>query len=164
MRDWAVFSGRFDPPNAGHFMTIEKLCCEYAGVVVVILSEPREACLTGEAIAIFNWHFDRVLPDIAKNKVEVVPFPIHFGKITKPDLSDFADALGLNSKNATYVAGNLPVLEHIESLGVIPTRFIPRVHVSAVSDEYLIESRRIRKKMSAGETLEQQNGIDFHGN
>jgi len=161
MRQWAIFSGRFDPPNAGHFMTIEKLCCEYAGVAVIVLTTNREACSAEEAMAIFDWHFKAVLPTIAQNKVETVLFPEHFGLISKDDLQKLMVAMEFNKHNAVYVTGNLPVLNHIQDLDILPVRFMPRVHVNEVTDEYLFESTRVRKKMNCGETLEDQYGIDF---
>jgi nicotinamide mononucleotide adenylyltransferase len=167
MKKWALFSGRFDPPNAGHFMTIEKLCCDYVGVVVVVLSDcpeyRRTACTWGEAINIFQWHFRTVLPKIALNKVEVLCYPVHFQKLEKDDILALSAVTEIPFKMFEYVAGNVPVLEHVESLGVITTRFIPRIHVKNVGDEYLFESTRIRHKIEHGESLESQYNIDLNG-
>lgn len=106
-----LFSGRFDPPHTGHIIAIEDLMTRFMKVYVVILAyKGREACTAFEARTIFNHHFDRILPIVSRNKVEILINTDHFGFISKEKITKLPHF-------DVYLAGNEQVLRHMESLG-----------------------------------------------
>lgn len=106
----ALFSGKFDPPHPGHFASICELGKKFGAVRVVLLDYPNRRYPVEYCIRVFKETFD------------CVNFPVyfhvnktHFAEVTKEELDQF-------KPYHIYVAGNLKVLRHIESLGV-PTYY-----------------------------------------
>jgi len=152
-RPFALFSGRFDPPNEGHMLAIKRMMVDYLFVVVPILDYPeRDSCSAEQALAIFNHHFDMCLSPIARNKVVFCVNTDHFGQISRDALFGLMDTHGLTLDNCEYIAGNPAVLKHMRRLGV-PAKFLERVDISGL-DQYIFESTKLRAQMSeTGESL-----------
>lgn len=119
-----LFSGRFDPPTAGHFVAIETLLLQYAQILVVVLDYKGRDVPASKAKLLFDYHFDLILPPISRNKVIVLTNHDHFGMVTKPQLERFLKRN--NIKFDVYISGNVDVLKHIEKLGYT-CRYLPRV-------------------------------------
>lgn len=104
-----LFSGRFDEPHPGHWMTILKLLMVFNDVVVVILDYPERtrtakqvkrdfesmAVLSGEEV------FSHLL---------VLINTTHFAKLTREEW----DAYGCD----VYAGGNIDVNNHMTDIGV----------------------------------------------
>jgi len=164
----ALFSGRFDPPHSGHIVAIEDLMMRYLKVIVVICSDSkyREATTGQECFKIMTHHFNRILPPIARNKLEIIVYRQHFGFITKKQLSRLPEF-------DVYLAGNDNVRKHMKSLGY-KTEDVPRSKIKAEGDkaifplEYFIDPERIysgtkvRKTLTnTRQTLREHYGIDI---
>lgn len=163
MNRWALFSGRFDPPNSGHFLTIERLMREYVGVIVAVLGDEcqnykREACSAREAKGIFDTHFELVLPPVARNKVSVIIYDAHFQHIDIADVVHILDMIDVPLGMVEYIAGNKAVIQHMSRLGLMPVRYYPRSAVFANGD---VNSTDIRHKIECGDRLEDQYNVDF---
>jgi phosphopantetheine adenylyltransferase len=162
----AVFSGRFDPPNTGHYLATFDLLEQYSSVVLVVLQagsrfyRKREACTAQQAVAIFNHFFDKVLPPVLRQNVRVIMNRDHFGFITKKQFLELLKRHNLEAQYCDYVAGNNDVLDHVESLGVMPCKWIQRVNIKGAKlDQYVFESTEVRKRMQRrGSTLGQEYG------
>lgn len=156
-----LFSGRFDPPNAGHFLTLEELLTECHYLLVPILHyKDRIACTALEAKRIFEHHFCYVLSEFCRYKIKFIINGRHFGKITIHELNNLVKSEDLNLEDITYLSGNREVLKHIKSLGV-KTKYVQRVSIPGI-DQYLFESTKIRKKMKkSGKNLEEIYNIKF---
>jgi hypothetical protein len=162
----AVFSGRFDAPNTGHFLTTFDLLEQYSSVVLVVLQagsrfyRKREACTAQQAVAIFNHFFGKVLPPVLRQNIRVIMNRDHFQFITKKQFLGLLKKHDLDAQYCDYVAGNNDVLDHVETLGVMPCRWIPRVNIKGVKlDQYVFESTQIRERMQRrGTTLGQEYG------
>ena len=107
MNRTVLFSGRFDPPHIGHWISILRLADKFKKVKVVVLDYPERRFNIQYVLQIFDeltgrWPFDR--------KVEVMSNSDHFGKITKKALEKY--------EFDVYAAGNMVVLNHINSLGI----------------------------------------------
>lgn len=141
-----LFSGRFDPPTAGHLICVSTLLMKYAKIIVVILDyKGREGCTANKAKDLWDYYFDLILPPIARNKVAIVINDIHFGKITREQLNEFVEKNNL--KFDVYLSGNIEVLKHIDSLGY-SARYIPRVSFPLDYSVYAAtDVRRIMKSM-----------------
>jgi len=150
-----VFSGRFDPPNAGHFMTIASLMQTYDRLIVPILDyKERFGCSAAMAKKIFEHHFTQVLSPVCRNKVEFVVNDVHFGMITVHQFIALLEDCGTSVMDVTYLAGNEDVLAHMKAIG-IPSEYVPRVAIEGLNP-YVFESTKIRKRMQdTGETLEE---------
>jgi hypothetical protein len=161
-----IFSGRFDPPNLGHVLTLSHLLCEYHFLLVPILDYPeREGCSATDAKRIFDHHFDTVLPKCARNKIMFVINTEHFGKISPVEYMAITWAYDIPHVH-DYLSGNESVLEHLKAMvakGQLicsPVR-VPRIPMPDISDQYLFESTRIRKKMKdTGKTLDDIYHLD----
>lgn len=138
----ALFSGRFDPPNLGHTITIFRLLNEYDKVVIAPLDRDREGCDIKLCEAIFKTIFEL----IGCKRVYIIPNKTHFGKIMPKEIYDICECIGKKINDITYVGGNKKVNKHIKSLGIIKVKYIPRT--------ILYNSTEIRKKMAQGESLE----------
>lgn len=115
-----LFSGRFDKPHGGHFLTIKELSKNYKKVLIVVLDYKESyypLCLRIHLLEKYFEDYENV--ETAMNK-------IHFGKITKEELSQF--------KFDVYGSGNMDVLKHIELLG-IKCVYVPRTFDTAASDD-----------------------------
>ena len=124
MTQIGLFSGRFDPPTAGHFVAIETLLLQYAQILVVILDYKGRDVPASKAKLLFDYHFDLMLPPASRNKVITLINSDHFGMITKPQLERFLKRQ--NIKFDVYISGNVEVLKHIEKIGYV-CRYLPRV-------------------------------------
>lgn len=98
-----LFSGRFDPVHPGHIATIIRLCDEFGMVKVIILDDDSRAYPVEYIREILKECLQKYMAIILTNKT-------HFGEITKKEL----DSYGCTH----YAAGNLPVLRHVEKLGM----------------------------------------------
>ena len=98
-----LFSGRMDPVHPGHIITIKRLLKKCQKVIVVMLDYPERRYPMAYCMDILKESLDG-LP------VEVISNTVHFGKITKKQLSEYDFEV--------YATGNLIVLRHIEKLGV----------------------------------------------
>jgi nicotinamide mononucleotide adenylyltransferase len=99
-----LFSGRFDPPHAGHVVTIVRLAKRFARVLVVILDD-------GKAAWPLSYRRD-VLTEamsLARN-VLITSNRVHFAQVTREALGEW--------QFDVYAAGNPDVLRHIEALGI----------------------------------------------
>ena len=139
-----LFSGRFDPPTAGHFVAIETLCLQYAQVLVVILDYKSRDVSAVKAKQLLDYHFDLMLPPIARNKIVAVINKDHFGMITKEQLDRFLKKNCLTFN--TYISGNIEVLQHMERLGY-KCRYLPRVAFPL--DYSVYSATNVRKAMKA---------------
>ena len=120
-----LFSGRFDPPTAGHFVCVETLMLKYSQIIVVILDyKGRDGCTAEKAKQLWDYHFDLILPPIVRSKVIVTINTHHFGQITKEQLEAYLEKNNL--KFDIYLSGNVEVLKHMESQGY-KCRYVPRV-------------------------------------
>lgn len=137
-----LFSGRFDPPTAGHFVAIETLCLQYAQVLVVILDYKSRDVSAAKAKQLFDYHFDLILPPVARGKIVTVINNNHFGMITKEQLDKFLIKNTLTFD--TYVSGNVEVLQHMEKLGY-NCRYLPRVAFPL--DYSIYSATNVRKAM-----------------
>lgn len=152
----AIFSGRFDPPNLGHVITIQELINDYDNVLVVILDYPeRMGCTALTAMVLFGKVFGYL--DFAWTEgrcvgVDIITNNVHFGKITEKEIKTLLSK-HVNIDKAIYVGGNKEVNKHIESLGVIPVKYIPRTPI--------YNSTAIRKNIDGGESLEEQYNINI---
>ena len=99
----ALISGRYDPLHVGHVATIHRLAREFEKVIIVILDyKEREYPAK---------YVKQILDEILSYSVgnyEIYINTTHFGKITKEEL----DVWNFD----VYVAGNMQVLKHIESM------------------------------------------------
>ena len=116
-----LFSGRFDRPHLGHFITTKKLGQQYKKVIVVVLDYPESYFPLCTRLSILKEAMENV-----PGEYEIVANATHFGKITIEELKVF--------KFDVYGAGNLQVLKHIESLG-IECVHVPRHPEYAASDD-----------------------------
>jgi len=128
-----LFSGRFDPPTAGHFMAVETLLMKYAQIIVVVLDyKGREFCSAINAKKLWDYHFDITLSPIARSKVVTVVNKHHFGFI--------------NLVFDTYISGNVEVLEHMKKLEY-KCQYLPRVAFPL--DYSVYSATNVRKAMTA---------------
>lgn len=142
----ALFSGRFDPPNLGHVITIEKLLCRFKTVIVCALNyKERSGCDVLTALEIFKMHFSMVT---LVPKVILMYNNTHFGVITVEEITGivFEAVNEENLENIVYVGGNVEVNEHIKNIGI---------KVEPVARVPLYDSTGIRKRISNGETLDE---------
>jgi hypothetical protein len=67
----------------------------------------------------------------------------------------------LKPEDCEYIAGNTEVLDHVESLDIMPCRQIRRVNIKGLKlDQYLFESTKIRARMKRRKsTLGQEYNI-----
>ena len=153
-----LFSGRFDPPHAGHLLTIADLMIKYDKLYVPILSyKGREACTAKESAAIMNGFFDRVMSPMLRKKLVIFVNKHHFGKITRKQLQNYP-------KFDVYLGGNKQVLLHVKRLGHTCRR-VPRIpadvrrHVKVDLDRMYsgTEVRRILRERGA--TLSDHYGL-----
>jgi len=148
-----VFSGRFDPPNLGHVLTMQYLLDNYDRLIVPILDYPeRSGCSAKDAQRIFQYHFRQFGQFASDFVIQFIINKTHFGKISKLDYEILLESNCINPAETTYLAGNQEVLDHIKSLG-IKAEFVPRVMIPGL-DPYIFESTKIRNQMkTTGETL-----------
>jgi hypothetical protein len=140
-----LFSGRFDPPNLGHVLTIQRLLNDYHLLVVPILDYPERAgCTAEQAKLIFEYHFDSILT-FAHNKIRFIINNEHFGKITHQELVFLIESNGLDWNETEYLSGNHDVLNHIYKFHM-KTKFVDRVYIPGI-DQYLFESTKIREEI-----------------
>lgn len=140
-----LFSGRFDPPTAGHFMAVETLLMKYAQIIVVVLDyKGREFCSAINAKKLWDYHFDITLSPIARSKVVTVVNKHHFGFITKKQLNTFLKKNNLVFD--TYISGNVEVLEHMKKLEY-KCQYLPRVAFPL--DYSVYSATNVRKAMTA---------------
>lgn len=157
----ALFSGRFDPPNLGHVITINWLLEAYDRVVVCILEYiDRCGCSTVEAKDIFNTVYS------SNKKVSIVHNYTHFAHISYGELLQICKINGICPKTMVYVGGNKTVNEHIKKM--FPVEEIPRVVLKKLNskelylpdDQFVFESTRTREKMyRSGQDLGYQYNI-----
>jgi len=168
----ALFSGRFDPPNTGHLITIGWLLKKYSRVIVCVLDYPaRKGCNVSVACDVFNTAFNLLIQNITyRSRISVVVNSKHFAYIDQEEILSICwNATGYKSiNNVTYVGGNKEVNKHIKSLGCIEVEELPRVllennsmgtYVYSPKDQHMFESTRIRKKIDDGESLGEQYNI-----
>lgn len=142
----AVFSGRFDPPNLGHVLTLEHLLKKYRFVLVPILDYSARGTSARSAKIIFEHHFS-VSP-----KIKFVINKTHFGEIPKTEYYNLLDKHKMERKYTIYLAGNSMVLAHFRDL-CVPYAYVPRVQIQGL-DQYIFESTKIRETMKkTGESL-----------
>lgn len=111
----AVFSGRFDPVHIGHLATVLRLCKRFAKVVIVVLDyHERQIVDAKEAKHIFDMMLDLIFGEVARNKVDVVICPIHFGKITYEQYELFLLNIGADYNSTVYLTGNPEVLANFD--------------------------------------------------
>ena len=138
----AIFSGRFDCPHVGHFLSILELARLYGKVAVIILDYPgRETCSADEARDIFNKLFDLVFPPIARQVVQVEVNDIHFAHISFSEYDTLLRNIGCCMNHSIYVSGNREVLDNMTKQG-IKARYFAR------SDDYIYTGTKIREKMA----------------
>lgn len=141
-----VFSGRFDPPNLGHFMTISKLIQSTNFMLIPILDyKERIACTAIEAKKIFEYCFNLFLPSFSCNKIKFIICNKHFGEIKRIEFINLMETCGIGYKDIIYYSGNTDVLSHMKSL-FVKTEFVPRVDIPDI-DQFIFESTKIREKM-----------------
>ncbi len=148
-RPFGIFSGRFDPPNLGHVITIGNLLLEYLQVVVVILDYPgREACSAVDAKSIFAHHFARLLAPVALNKIRLEINTEHFGLITRQQFDARLRDWGLRWEDCDYLSGNNDVLPNIGRMGM-RARFVPRVDIDGAGalDDQIFSGTNVRATM-----------------
>lgn len=153
MIKFGVLSGRFDPPNSGHFMTIEQLLEEYSMLLIPILDyHGRTGCTADGAKAIFEHHFNMVIQPIFRNRINVIINTTHFAEITEGEYYELLKKNNFDYRFTTYLAGNQEVLEHMKEIGA-QCEYVPRVTVEGI-DQYTFESTKIRNRMNeTGESL-----------
>jgi nicotinamide mononucleotide adenylyltransferase len=139
-----LFSGRFDPPTAGHFVAIQTLCLKYAQILVVILDYKGRDVPAAKAKQLFDYHFELMLPPIARNKVITLINKEHFGMVTVRQIDAFLKRS--NARFDTYISGNVEVLRHMEKLGY-KCRYLPRVAFPL--DYSVYSATNVRKAMKA---------------
>jgi phosphopantetheine adenylyltransferase len=118
-----LFSGRFDRPHIGHFITIAKLGQQYGKVLVPVLDYKGQhypityrVSVLAEALSYCNGNFE-----VFKNEH-------HFGKITKDEVKEY--------KFDVYASGNWQCIENMKNLG-FKTIYTPRSYDYSASNEYL---------------------------
>lgn len=142
----AIFSGRFDPPHAGHFMTIQRLLGEYSQVIVPILDyKEREACTALQAKMIFEYHFDMIIPPFLRNRVRFVVNKDHFGRISLANYHKLCRENDLYANSTVYLTGNREVLGHIKGLG-LPCKYVRRHEIQQL-DQHFFEGTKIRREL-----------------
>ena len=117
----ALISGRYDPTHIGHLITIHRLSKEFKKVIVVILDYKEREYPAQYAKQIFNEIFS-----YSKGNYEIYINNDHFGKITKEKLDKW--------KFDVYIAGNMAVLKHIESMGYEVKWMDRAYHYEATND------------------------------
>ena len=148
MMKTALFSGRFDPPNLGHVITVLRLLKDYDMVAIVPLNKDREGCDIDTCVRLFSLVFTL---SCCMDKIIIKPNKTHFGKIKPIEIYELCDRINQNINKITYVGGNKLVNEHIKKLGIIKVQYIPRT--------ILYNSTEIRNKMTQGESLEDQYNL-----
>lgn len=120
-----LFSGRFDPPHLGHFITIANLTERYQCVIVVVLDQPGADYSTA-----YRLRFLGDALSILGARVRLCAWPHHFARVSKKALRDFPYAWDV------YGSGNDECLKHMAKLGY-PTEYVPR------SGEYAATQQRV---------------------
>ena len=121
-----LFSGRFEPPHPGHWVSVLRLLEKGANqVVIVVLDYPGRKHPASYAAQIFKEMID--LSNFNES-VSVVCNKTHFGKIGLPELKTF--------NCDVYVSGNMDVLKHVDDLGV-SVKYIDRAYDYAASNYVL---------------------------
>lgn len=100
----ALFSGRFDPLNAGHIATIAQLGQKYENIVVVVLQYPDRISPVHDQIECLS-----MITKNLKGNYEILWNYDHFGRIT----TDKADVY----KFDVYCSGNQQCVDHMKTLG-----------------------------------------------
>lgn len=145
----AIFSGRFDPPNLGHVITINKLLEKYDKIIIVILDyQEREGCDTSVAMSVF---MDALCHSIYRKKISIKVNTTHFGKISKNEIKNVCQGIADSMENVVYVGGNREVNKHISSLKYIPVEYIHRTP--------LYNSTAIREDIRRKKELERKIGL-----
>lgn len=165
----ALFSGRFDPPNLGHVITVGWLLRKYRQVIIAILDYPeREACGVIDAMHMFRTCFSLLRPN-SLDSITLLIDDIHFGKIKLDRIKFLCRSVFIKFGDVVYVGGNESVNKHIKSLG-LPVDVLPRVKLQGdygeigeylYDDQYVFESTRIREKIKKGQPLGIQYNIDI---
>lgn len=124
-----LFSGRFDGVHTGHLLAIEDLLARYLKIIVVILDYEERSTNVYDVKKIFVHHFNRILPPMMRNRIEIIVNRQHFGFITKTQLAKLPAF-------DVYLAGNLQVLNHLKTLGYA-CEYVPRTKIKAEGDEAL---------------------------
>ena len=116
-----LFSGRFNVPHPGHWLSILRLLKTFKRVVVVVLDyEGRmyPACYSQQ---VFGEMVD--LSGLG-DRVDIEINTTHFGEIDQEEL----DSFGCHA----YAAGNIDVLHHVSSM--MPCVYIDRAYDYAASN------------------------------
>jgi nicotinamide mononucleotide adenylyltransferase len=110
-----LFSGRFDPPNLGHIMTLQRLAQEYAKVIVCILDYPQQFQPIKERLEIMESTLYCCI-----GNYEIMVNNVHFGVINKEDIEPLPDF-------DVYGSGNAVCEAHMTKLGykVVDVRRTP---------------------------------------
>lgn len=111
-----LFSGRFDPPNPGHIVTIQRLGQQYSSVYVVVLDHPEQQDPVQLRIAILK----EILGN-SRGTYVILSNNINFEGITRDEVA------GLNVDFDVYGSGNRQCLKNMEQHGYA-IEFIPRAY------------------------------------
>lgn len=117
-----LFSGRFEIPHSGHWITILRLLNDHDKVKIVILDYPGKKWPSSVAKQIFSELIE--LSDLAE-LISVEINKTHFAKITLTEFKKF----GCNE----YASGNMDCLKHISKIG-IPVYYTDRAYDYAASN------------------------------
>jgi nicotinamide mononucleotide adenylyltransferase len=147
----AVFSGRFDPPNLGHVLTISRILHEFDIVIVPVLDyHGRGACTADEAVAIFNETFDRLRHTTGRRPIFLTN-KVHFADITATQYLQLIALCNVpRETSVTYLSGNREVLANFKRMG-LKHRYVVRVTIPQVKQQ-VFASSRIKAVMNASET------------
>lgn len=158
----AIFSGRFDPPNLGHILTIGWLLNRYDRVIIPILDYPEREINSGIALDIFITLFELLFCN--KERLHITINKTHFGKITEDEIRVMCwNCTRISDMSKfVYVGGNKEVNDHISNLDFIKVKYMPRISLlknGLIKDQYLFESTKIRERIKKGESIESQYNI-----
>ena len=135
------FSGRFDPPNLGHVLTILELLQTYETLLIPILDYEDRALPADDARRIF-WAFAERAK--IEKRVQFFVNDVHFGKITWEQYSQVCDPY--QPEVVRYLSGNVRCLQHMRTIGA-RVAHVPRVTIPGIDQEQF-SSTSVRRVMA----------------
>ena len=129
----ALISGRYDPVHIGHIVTIHRLAREFDRVIVVILDYPEREYPAK--------YVGQIMTEVlcgSRGSFDICVNNTHFGKITREELDEWDFNV--------YVAGNMQVLKHIESMGYDVKWMDRAYHYEATNDRIAEGVKKLIKK------------------
>lgn len=130
-----LYSGRFDPPHLGHVITTLRCLESYDMLKIVVLDYDTRQYSADYAKQVLSESLT-----LSNKNFEIYINTVHFGKITKEEILQFAPF-------THYLAGNSPVLAHVGSLG-IPVRWVDRAYHYSAEDQRLSDNLKSLLKTS----------------